>query len=86
MLVSRSPSLRLSMVLALSLTMALVLGLAACDSGGSSSENPPNGGDDGIAQTFTPSTDAPDALFYVCDNHVYMGGEMQITDSSGNGG
>lgn len=169
MLISRFSSLRLSIVLALSLTVALALGLTACDSGGSSSENPTNGGDDGIAQTFTvtivsvddsytysdqnnigvafaingqigreitlergktyefelgdgvdpnhpfyvgttaeggggdefrddpakattgtvtftPSTDAPNELFYVCDNHVYMGGQMQITDSSGNGG
>ncbi len=35
--------------------------------------------------TFTVPSDAPDSLFYVCDNHVYMGGEMEITDSSGNG-
>jgi hypothetical protein len=32
--------------------------------------------------TFTVPSDAPDDLFYVCDNHVYMGGDMEITDSA----
>jgi hypothetical protein len=36
--------------------------------------------------TFTVPSDAPNSLFYVCDNHVYMGGEMTITDPSGSGG
>lgn len=35
--------------------------------------------------TFTVPSDAPDALYYVCDAHVYMGGEMNITDASDSG-
>lgn len=30
--------------------------------------------------TFTPLSSAPDSLFYQCDNHVYMGGKMEITN------
>jgi len=33
--------------------------------------------------TFTPPDDAPDILYYVCGNHGYMGGDIEITDSSG---
>lgn len=32
--------------------------------------------------TFTPPTDAPDVLYYVCGNHVYMGGDIELTSSS----
>ena len=35
--------------------------------------------------TVTIPADAPGNLYYVCGNHTYMGGQMQITDSSGNG-
>ncbi|PQJ34941.1 hypothetical protein BSZ35_10335 [Salinibacter sp. 10B] len=35
--------------------------------------------------TFSVPSDAPDQLFYQCGNHVYMGGEMGIEDSSGGG-
>lgn len=166
MLTARFFPLRLSIILAVALTMVLALGLAACDSGGSNNDNT-NGGE-GVAQTFTvtvegvddsypysgqngigvayaidgdtgkeitlergktyefelgdgvdpnhpfyigttaeggsgdefrddpvkqttgtvtftPPTDAPGELFYVCGNHTYMGGKMEITSSS-NGG
>lgn len=33
--------------------------------------------------TFTVPSDAPSTLYYLCDAHVYMGGDMSITDSSG---
>lgn len=36
--------------------------------------------------TFTPSADAPGSLYYVCGNHVYMGGGMDITSPSGDPG
>jgi len=36
--------------------------------------------------TVTVPSDAPNSLFYVCDNHIYMGGEMTITDSRGSDG
>lgn len=38
--------------------------------------------------TFTPPSDAPSTLYYQCENHQYMGGEMEITDAqdSGDGG
>lgn len=32
---------------------------------------------------FTPPSDAPETLYYQCDNHVYMGGKIEIGDSSG---
>lgn len=32
--------------------------------------------------TFTVPSDAPNSLFYVCDVHVYMGGEMDVVDAS----
>jgi len=163
-------SFRFSVVLVVACTMALALGLAACDSGGSNEDDPPG---DEIAQTFTVTvegidgsyaysdqngvgvayaingevgrvitlergktyefelqgtvgegpnglphpfyvgtsaeggggdafmedpamettgtvtvtipSDAPDNLYYVCGNHTYMGGQMEITDSSGSG-
>lgn len=36
--------------------------------------------------TFTPPDDAPNALYYVCGNHAYMGGDIEITDPSGDSG
>ena len=35
--------------------------------------------------TFTPPSDAPNSLFYQCGNHVYMGGKMNITESTDDG-
>jgi len=32
--------------------------------------------------TFTVPSDAPNSLFYVCDVHVYMGGEMDVVDAA----
>lgn len=28
---------------------------------------------------FTPPSNAPDTLYYQCDNHAYMGGEIEVT-------
>lgn len=36
--------------------------------------------------TFTVPTGAPDLLYYVCGNHVYMGGDIEITSASGGSG
>lgn len=33
--------------------------------------------------TFTVPSDAPNTLYYLCGAHVYMGGDITITDSSG---
>ena len=30
--------------------------------------------------TFTVPASAPSALFYVCDTHIYMGGEIRVSD------
>jgi len=39
-----------------------------------------NGADEGII-TFTVPDNAPDLLFYVCEYHAMMGGEIKIIDA-----
>ena len=34
---------------------------------------------------FTPPSDAPDTLYYQCDNHVYMGGQIDIVGGQSGG-
>lgn len=60
------------------------IGTTAEGQGGDEFRDDPAKATTGTVTVTVPSS-APDSLFYVCDNHVYMGGEMEITDSSSSG-
>lgn len=61
------------------------IGTSAEGAGGDEFRNNPAKKTTGTV-TFSIPFDAPDSLYYVCGNHVYMGGKMSISGSSGDDG